>query len=132
MSTGESFPAVPDDAGHDRGCGVPGAPGGGPETGGARRGPLPPREYEEVSEALRRDTRVSNNARGIWFCIATRPDGFTIEALVRESADGHHAIRSGINELMEHGYLVRGTRARNERGHLGVYDYLFTARAPRS
>ncbi|MGW4774184.1 hypothetical protein ACWEO2_39850 [Nocardia sp. NPDC004278] len=85
-------------------------------------------EFTQVSNKLCRDDRLSHNAKGVWIAIASNADGFpvTLDKLVKESADGHHAVRSGLAELRKYGYVIRGERVRNELGHLGPYEYLIT------
>ncbi|MBH0780095.1 hypothetical protein [Nocardia bovistercoris] len=85
-----------------------------------------PDRYIHASNRLREDTRLSHNAKGIWFAIATGTDDtpVTINNLADHSADGRHAVSSGVNELLRYGYLTRSTtRTRNTRGHLGTYEY---------
>lgn len=99
-----------------------------PARGGVRRGRMAQAEFTQVSNKLCRDNRLSHNAKGVWIAIASNADGFpvTLDKLVKESADGRYAVRSGMDELIKFGYVTRGERVRNELGHLGPYEYLIT------
>lgn len=99
---------------------------GGTAAAGVHR--RPPRDEEAtVDSRVRLDPRISYSAKGIWAAIAAIPEGtpITIKKLA-EGKDGHHAVRSALNELIKHGYLARGERVRNERGQLGPYQYRLT------
>jgi hypothetical protein len=72
-----------------------------------------------------RDDRLSWKARGLLGHLLSHQEGWeiTIEYLVAHGADGRDAVRSGIAELEEHGYLIRH-RVRNEDGTLQGVDYI--------
>ncbi len=56
----------------------------------------------------------------------SRPDHWTfnLSDIVNRSKDGIEAVRSGLKELEEHGYLRR-SQLREEDGHFGVIEWVF-------
>jgi hypothetical protein len=62
---------------------------------------------------------------GLFAYLQSKPDGwnFDIKRIARQKKEGVDAIRSGIHELEEHGYLVRKP-VKNNDGTWGGYDYI--------
>lgn len=58
--------------------------------------------------------------------LLSKPDGwkFYEDDLVKRSSNGKTSVRSIIKELLEVGYLIRGERFRDEKGHLKGYSYI--------
>jgi hypothetical protein len=96
-----------------------------------RRGPMAAdvleKQFVQISNALARDKRLSFKAKGIFMLIASHRDGYGIseESIAAMSTDGLTAVRTGLKELINHGYLLR-ERQRNERGQLGSSNYFIT------
>jgi hypothetical protein len=75
--------------------------------------------YEAIPNALLEDERLSYKARGILCSLLAKPDGWKVraEAVERGGKEGREAIRSGIQELIAHGYYRRVRYSvRTERG----------------
>ena len=81
--------------------------------------------YTVVDNGFIRDTSLSLKAKGIMLTLLSLPDDwvFTEAWLVSQCSDGITAVRSALNELEDHGYLIR-ERVREENGKLGdsIYD----------
>jgi uncharacterized phage protein (TIGR02220 family) len=81
--------------------------------------------YTVVDNGFIRDTSLSLKAKGIMLTLLSLPDDwvFTETWLVSQCSDGITAVRSALNELEDHGYLIR-ERVREEDGKLGdsIYD----------
>lgn len=86
-------------------------------------------QFTQVANALFRDVELSFKAKGIFGYISTHRDGWqvTIADLVRLGPDGREAVRTGLQELEAHGYLVR-ERLRRPDGTLGEIVYCITDR----
>lgn len=84
------------------------------------RGRLPADNYTITSNAAIEDTSVSLKARMILVYLLSRPPGWvtSAERLAKtiSEKDGLSAIKSGLRELEQAGYLTR-TRTRDEHGH---------------
>lgn len=85
------------------------------------------RQFTQIFNGLFRDRRLSFKAKGIFGLISTHRDGYGVseEAIAAFSTDGLSAVRSGLKELIEHGYLVRD-RQRDDLGRLGESVYYIT------
>ena len=68
------------------------------------------------------DATLSWKAKGLFLFLAIYPDS-TIEEIASHTTDGRTAVTSGINELMEAGY-VRRERERNPDGGFGPVRYV--------
>lgn len=81
--------------------------------------------YVQIPNAWLRDKRLSLKARGILAQLMTHREGWsiTLNSLSRDNEVGIDAIRTGVNELIQVGYLIRGERERDDKGHLGDYEY---------
>ncbi|MDN3028634.1 hypothetical protein [Streptomyces sp. S.PB5] len=97
-------------------------------TGGRiRRGAMAGDQFTQIANGLFRDSRLSYRAKGIFGYISTHRDGWqvTIAGLVGSGTDGRDAVRSGLQELEAHGYLIR-ERRRRPNGTLGEIVYSIT------
>ncbi|MBO4258691.1 hypothetical protein, partial [Streptomyces griseorubiginosus] len=96
---------------------------------GIRRGVMAADRYTQIANALFRDGRISYRAKGLFGYISTHRDGWpvTIAALVARGPDGREAVRTGLQELEAHGYLIR-ERLRRPDGTLGEIVYCITDR----
>lgn len=80
--------------------------------------------FSIVSNAIIRDTNLSLKARGLFILMLSLPDRweFSVRGLSKIAGEGLGAIRSGLHELEEQGYLLR-QRKRNAEGKLGDMEY---------
>lgn len=85
--------------------------------------------FTQIANALFRDPQLSSRAKGIFGYISTHQSGWQvrIDDLVRLGPDGRDAVRVGLLELEEHGYLIR-ERLRRPDGTLGGTAYCITDR----
>lgn len=83
--------------------------------------------FTTISNAALLDRRLSYKAKGLLVMLLSRPDGWTfrVEWLVSQSQDGREAVRSGLQELEEAGYLRRTAR-RAESGRLEGWMWFVT------
>ncbi|MGW0916493.1 hypothetical protein ACWD1Z_32890 [Streptomyces sp. NPDC002784] len=86
-------------------------------------------QFTQVANALFRDSQLSFKAKGIFGYVSTHTGGWqvTVADLVRSGPDGREAVRTGLQELEEHGYLIR-ERLRRPDGTLGEIAYCITDR----
>ncbi|MER6851616.1 MULTISPECIES: hypothetical protein [Streptomyces] len=84
-------------------------------------------QFTQIANGLFRDGRLSYKAKGIFGYVSTHRSGWqvTIADLVRLGPDGREAVRAGLKELEEHGYLIR-ERLRRPDGTLGESVYCIT------
>lgn len=77
------------------------------------------RDFTQIPNAYLRDKRLSLKARGILGELMSHRDGHevSLQSIAEDGQDGLSAVRSGVNELEYHGYLVR----ENVRVHGGRY-----------
>ncbi len=91
------------------------------------RAPKPTGNFTVIRNEVLRDTRLSYKARGLLAAILSRPDNWRTDAvsLAREGKEGRDAVRAGLTELEENGYLKRFTE-QNDKGqwqsHCLVFD----------
>ena len=80
----------------------------------------PPGKYFQMRKEPINDTRLSWKAKGIHAYLMSKPDDWQawISDLVNRSTDGEHAVRTGLQELLEHGYAER-EQERDEQGVFG-------------
>ena len=80
--------------------------------------------YTVMSNVHLRDKRLSYKTRGLLSTILSLPDtwDYSVKGLATLSRDGMDAVKSGLRELEETGYLMR-TRERDESGRLGKMVY---------
>lgn len=83
--------------------------------------------FTQISNGLFRDPRLSAKAKGIFGFISTHRSGWglTPESIAAAMKDGVSAIKGGLRELEEFGYLVR-TQQRKPDGTLGQVVYRIT------
>jgi DNA-binding Lrp family transcriptional regulator len=88
------------------------------------RGTLPSDSFTIIPNAWLRDPALSAKAKGILCYIASHAQGYELSfrQMQKEMSDGETALRTGLAELEESGYLTR-VRTRDEAGRLGVYEY---------
>ena len=81
------------------------------------RGPRPSDNFAQIHNAALADGTLSFKARGILAFLLSRPPGWqtSAERLARSGVDGERAIKSGLKELEDRGYLKR-TRSHNPDG----------------
>lgn len=81
------------------------------------RGPRPSDNFAQIHNAALADGRLSFKARGILAFLLSRPPGWktSAERLAKSGTDGERAVKSGLKELEELGYLQR-TRGHAEDG----------------
>lgn len=96
-----------------------------------RRGALPADHFTIISNAWMRDPRLSWKAKGLLAYIAGHAPGHELssEQIVCEGTDGRDAVRAGLRELEDAGYLVRRQR-RGEGGLVAGTDYELTDPEP--
>jgi len=90
-----------------------------PRSGGTIRRKMSADRFTQIANAFFRDPNLSAKAKGIFGLISTHASGWniTVESLMGDMKDGRDAIRAGLKELEESGYLVR-ERIRSESGTL--------------
>lgn len=81
--------------------------------------------YAQISNDVLNDEHLSFKAKGILSYLLARPDDWeTYQSHLADlGPDGEHAVRSGIKELREAGYLER-TVVRGEDGQYEGYEYI--------
>ncbi|MGW2826517.1 hypothetical protein ACWC24_36880 [Streptomyces sp. NPDC001443] len=96
---------------------------------GIRRGVMAADQFTQITNALFRDAGLSFKAKGLFGYVSTHRNGWqvTVTDLVRLGPDGREAVRTGLQELKVHGYLVR-ERLRRPDGTLGEIVYCITDR----
>ncbi|MFF3350538.1 hypothetical protein [Streptomyces sp. NPDC002779] len=96
---------------------------------GIRRGVMAADQFTQVANALFRDSQLSFKAKGIFGYVSTHTSGWqvTVADLVRSGPDGREAVRTGLQELEAHGYLIR-ERLRRPDGTFGEIVYCITDR----
>lgn len=89
------------------------------------RATLPSDGFTIVSNAWLRDPSLSAKAKGLLCYIASHREGYrlTFAQMRREMSDGEVALRSGLAELEESGYLTR-VRIREESGRMGSFEWM--------
>lgn len=95
--------------------------------GHIQRGPMGGDAFTQIRNTVFRDPRLSAKAMGIFGNISTHRDGWGItpESLSTQMSDGVGAIKSGLRELEEHGYLRR-TQTKRPDGKFGAAVYYIT------
>lgn len=76
-----------------------------------------------IDELPINDTRLSWKARGLLLYLLSKPNGWevSVSQLVDQAPDGLTAVRSGIKELIEAGYMVQTIQRQN--GRIVAWDY---------
>jgi hypothetical protein len=82
--------------------------------------------FSVISNKIAKDKNLSYKAKGIWFYAFTKPDDWVFyeKDLIENSKDGRDAVRSGLKELEEHGYLHR-FRTRGPFGRIQKSEWIF-------
>lgn len=82
------------------------------------RGPRPSDNFAQIHNAALADGKLSFKARGLLAFLLSRPPGWhtSAERLAKSGIDGERAVKSGLKELEEHGYLNRTRRHNPENG----------------
>lgn len=98
-----------------------------PAYGHIRRGPMAADAFTQIRNALFRDPRLSAKAKGIFGFISTHREGWgvTPDSISAAMTDGVSAVRTGLRELEEFGYLVRD-QPRRPDGTMGPIEYYIT------
>ncbi len=80
--------------------------------------------YTVISNYHLQEKEMSLKAKGLLSLMLSLPDewNFSIDGLAQLSKDGRNSIKAGLDELAEHGYLIR-TQALNKQGQFSGYDY---------
>ncbi|MEK4799983.1 hypothetical protein NYE37_13855 [Thermoactinomyces sp. FSL K6-2592] len=91
----------------------------------ANHGTLYKREnpFIQLDKTIINDTRLSWKATGLITYFVSKPNGwkFNLDHIIKSKTDGEKSVRAGINELKEHGYIVRVAFRKNGK----VCDYEF-------
>ena len=83
-------------------------------------------DFTIVANCIFRDYTLSAKAKGLlvqMLSVNEKQWDFTLKGLAKLFSDGLDSIRRGVQELEEHGYVVR-KRVRDARGRLGGTEYL--------
>lgn len=82
-------------------------------------------DFVTVHKSFIFDSNLSAKAKGILLYFLSRPDDWQIytSEVVKNMNDGQKSINSGINELIEAGYVERSLK-RKENGDFNGYEYL--------
>ena len=84
-------------------------------------------KFTLIQNLIFEDYRLSYKEIGIYCNMMKFPDDweFSIRYLAECHKDKRDAVRTGIEKLIEYGYIARGeTQHRDERGFYGKYDYI--------
>lgn len=82
------------------------------------------RSFGAVPNDLLNNPAISFRAKGLYAYLNSKPSDwdFSIQSIAAQNLEGVDAVRSGIQELEQHGYLVR-QKYQNEKGHWDI-DYI--------
>jgi hypothetical protein len=82
------------------------------------------KNYSVISNQFLNDDRLSWKAKGVLTWLLSRQDGWKplLLDMQQRSKDGRDSTAAGINELVEHGYIVRD-KIRDDKGLLKGYEY---------
>ncbi len=88
-------------------------------------------DYTVVDNAFIKDSQLSFKAKGILLYLLSRPDGWEVyeSDIAKQSSDGIRAVRSGIHELMEAGYISRQQK-RDAKNRFAGYEYVVHEQLP--
>lgn len=83
------------------------------------------KNYTVVNNTICNDTRLSWKAKGLWLYAFSRPNDwkFHLSHLIDQATDGRDAVKAGLRELENCGYLVR-EKTRKE-GKFSKADWVF-------
>lgn len=81
--------------------------------------------FTQVPNELLNDHTISLKAKGLWALMDSKPDGWTFyeSALAKECKEGKEAISSGLDELVEAGWLRRSGGREEGTHRFTAYDY---------
>lgn len=84
------------------------------------------RNYTCVNNFIITDKRLTWKAKGIWLYAFSRPDDwqFHLNDLIKQSTDGRDAVRAGLKELANTGYLKR-EQGRSDEGKFDQVTWEF-------
>lgn len=88
-----------------------------------------PAGFTQVPNAALRDERLSYKARGIHANLLSNSDEGWIESadtLADKSPDGRHAVRTGLQELVKHGY-IEYRKSQGSDGHWSTEMIVYTS-----
>jgi len=79
--------------------------------------------YVMINKNCLQDPNLSWKAKGILVYLLSLPDDFVIyyDEVITHSADGKSSFRAGIQELIDHGYVIR-KRLRNSKGQVDDWE----------
>ena len=80
--------------------------------------------WTQTPNAIINHSDLSFKAKGIWTYINSKPEGwdFAVWRITDETKEGEKSIRSGLNELVQFGYLEY--RAKHKDGKLCGQEYI--------
>lgn len=80
--------------------------------------------FVQIDRTVFEDDRISWKAKGMLGYLLSKPDNWQvyIADLENKSKDGRDAVRSGLKELEEAGY-IRRTKKRNNKGRFEGWEY---------
>jgi hypothetical protein len=95
------------------------------------RAARPHQNYTVVHNDLIEDKRLTWKARGLLVFLLSKPDHWrtTSAYLASQSPEGVHAVRSGLSQLEQAGY-IRRIRKQNSRGQWSTYTVVFDRPQP--
>lgn len=82
--------------------------------------------YSVINNTINFDNRLTMKAKGIWMYAFSRPDDwqFHLNDIVNQCVDGEKAIKSGLRELEECGYLQR-VQEKDKQGRFEKVEWCF-------
>lgn len=85
--------------------------------------------YVQLSKEALWDANLSLRAVGLWSRCMSRPDNWTfcMKELIKNSKEGRKAVYTAINELIQHGYVMRLDLQIREKGKVvnNICEYIF-------
>lgn len=88
-------------------------------------------QFTTVDNEFIRDINISFKAKGILLYMLSRPDNWTFyeSEITSNSSDGVKAIKSGIKELINFGYVERHQLKKNNK--FNGYEYIIHEKSPK-
>lgn len=82
--------------------------------------------YTMINGYFTKDKRLSYKAKGILVYLLCMPDDWEVMVvdLIKRSTDGKKAVYSGLQELIEMGYMTRETMRKTEGSQKGQVDHI--------
>jgi hypothetical protein len=82
------------------------------------------RRFTVIDNEILENTTLSWKAKGLLSYLLSKPNDWTVilEHLCTQASDGMTSLRSGIDELIKEGYIIR-ERERLESGSYGGIEY---------